>query len=428
MARPLTPISIKALRPRTERYEVADPGCAGLKVVVFPSGAKSFVCRFRVGGRQRKLTLGPCLIARDVIEVLAAPEPGAGPLSLASARALCMEALRTKAAGRDPAAIKQQRRKEQHAAASGTFEAIARQFLQRKPAQRADGQLAADLELLYKPFAALPINALRRSQIVEALDAVEDGRGPVRADRVLTSLSRLFGWYAGRDDYFTSPLRRGMRRTSVKERARSRVLSDDELRRVWRAAEKDNTPFGPYLQFTLLAATRRGEAAGLRRSELSDDGRTWIIPGSRYKSGKDVVIPLSKVAQQIVARQLALPGGDHVFSASGKYPLGDYASRKAAFDRACGVNGWRIHDLRRTARTLLSRAEINADVAEMCLGHAPGNGVRQTYDRFEYLDAKRHAFETLAALVGRIVRPPKAAVADLAAERGRRSKRKSAAT
>jgi integrase len=420
MARPLTPISIKALRPKAKRYEVADGGCAGLKVVVFPSGKRSFVCRFRVAGRSRKLTLGSCMVAPGVEEVPTAPEAGAGPLSLAAARALTMEALRTKAAGRDPATIKQQRRKEQHAAAAGTFEAVARNFLERKPPQRADRQLAADLALFYRPFTAQPISSLRRSQIVEALDGVEDNGGPVRADRCLASLSRLFNWHAGRDDYFTSPLRRGMRRVKPKDRARSRVLSDDELRRVWLAAEKDEL-FGAYLRFTLLTACRRSESAGLRRSELSDGGATWRIPAIRCKTNEETALPLSVAAQRVVAAQPVLPGGDHVFGPTGKHPLSDFDRRKKRFDAACGVVGWVIHDLRRSTRTLLSRV-TTPDTAERCLAHRIG-GVRGIYDQHQYLPEMRRAFEALSVLIERIVRPPKAAVADLTAERGKRRRR-----
>src|SRR5262249_18663489 len=196
-------------------------------------------------------------------------------------------------------------------------------------------------------------------------------------------------WHAGRSDY-VNVLGRGGRRTSIAERARTRVLSDDGLRRVWLTAEKDKL-FGAFVRFALLTATRRGESAGLRRSELSEDGATWIVPAARYKNKRDTLIPLSKAAQKIVASMPVLPGGDHVFSVSGKFPLGDFANRKAAFDKASGVAGVTIHDWRRSSRTLLSRADVNADIAERCLGHALV-GVRGTYDRHAYEAEKRHAF------------------------------------
>src|SRR5262249_54817246 len=158
------------------------------------------------------------------------------------------------------------------------------------------------------------------------------------------------------------------------------------------------------------------EAAGLRRSELSDNGQTWIIPAARYKSNRDMLIPLSRAAQKIIAAQPPL--GDFVFSATGERALGGYRKRKKGFDQARKVSGWTIHDLRRTARTLLSRAGISADIAERCLGHAL-TGIRSTYDRFEYADEKRHAFEALAAQIERIVHPPEAKVADMEAARAK---------
>jgi integrase len=118
-----------------------------------------------------------------------------------------------------------------------------------------------------------------------------------------------------------------------------------------------------------------------------------------------MVIPLSPAAQEIVA---SMPDrGPFVFSHDGTRELGNFTIRKEKFDKASGVTGWSIHDLRRTARSLMSRREtgITSDVAERCLGHTIG-GVRGVYDRFEYLDEKRDAFESLAALIGRIIDPP----------------------
>ena len=180
------------------------------------------------------------------------------------------------------------------------------------------------------------------------------------------------------------------------------------------------------MRLTLLTATRRSESAGLRRRELSDGGTTWKIPGKRYKTSyktsRDVVIPLSKAAQDIIAAQPVL-AGDFVFSADGSHALTGFSERKSEFDAACGVSGYVLHDLRRTSRTLLSRAGISADIAEMCLGHALG-GVRGTYDRFAYVDEKRKAFEALAALIERIVHRPGTAVADLASARSKRRPRR----
>jgi integrase len=127
-------------------------------------------------------------------------------------------------------------------------------------------------------------------------------------------------------------------------------------------------------------------------------GSEWTIPAERYKTKLEHVIPLSKIALA------ELPDGEgYVFTTTnGKQPIGGFGKHKVNIDKASGVKGWTIHDLRRTARTLLSRAGVNADVAERCLGHVIG-GVRGIYDRHEYYDEKAKAFEALASLVGRIV-------------------------
>jgi integrase len=412
MSKVLTSIAVVNTRPGQARREIADGGCRGLYLVVQPSGHRSWAARYRFRGIPRKLTLGPVLI--DAAEPDVAPEIDT-PLSLAAARELCTKALRQAKGGTDPAEAKRKQRSETQAAAADTLQAIAEEFLRREGGRlRTVDQRRADLELLYAPLGQLPVEQIKRGQYVRVLDRVADERGPVRSDRVLTALSALLTWHSNRSD-FVSPLARGMRRTSIKERARRRVLSDDELRAVWTAAEGFGL-FGDYLRFMLLTGTRRNEAAGLRRSELGDV-RTWVIPAARYKTKLDTLIPLSAAAQTIIAAQLKL--GDCVFTsgARGDRPLGSFERRKAEFDKACGVSGWTLHDVRRTARTLLSRARINSDIAERCLGHAL-RGVRATYDLYEYEPEKRHAFEALAAMIDRIVHPP--AVADLAAARSRR--------
>jgi integrase len=414
MAKILTPITIRNLRPGTERYEVPDAGCRGLRVVVFPSGCKSFVTRFRYRGLARKLTLGPALIDGTVAEPSVEPQLDT-PLTLSAARELCARALRQAKSGVDPTVLKRKQREASTAAQGDTLQAIAEEYLRREgPRLRTLSQREADLELLYEPLGRLPVAEIKRGQYHRVLDRIADTRGPVRADRVLAGVKRLLSWHAERSD-FISPLGRGGRRMSPKELARSRVLTDEELRKLWTAAEIYPGPFGAYLCFTMLTATRRGESAGLRRGELSDDGRTWIIPGARYKSKHDTLIPLSETAQKIIAAQPVL--GEFVFSADGSRPLGGFDKRKAEFDKVAGVHDYRLHDLRRSSRTLLSRAGIPTDIAERALGHAKA-GVRATYDRFEYAAEKRNAFERLAQMIEHIVRPPP--VTDLGEARGKR--------
>jgi len=126
----------------------------------------------------------------------------------------------------------------------------------------------------------------------------------------------------------------------------------------------------------------------------------WIIPAPRYKTNLDHVIPLSKLALSVLPER----NGEFVFSKNGREAIGGLGRHKAAIDAASGVRGWVVHDLRRSARSLLSRAGVATDHAERCLGHVIP-GVRGVYDRHEYFDEKARAFEALAAQVERIVNP-----------------------
>lgn len=153
----------------------------------------------------------------------------------------------------------------------------------------------------------------------------------------------------------------------------------------------------------------------MQRAELSKDGAEWTIPGTRYKTKLDHLVPLSKSAQKMLAKVPAIAGKDGkvtwVFSTNGTTPISGFSKFKAAFDeRVTEANQgkelerWTPHDLRRTARSLMSRAGISADHAERCLGHVIP-GIRGVYDRHEFKAEKRHAFEALATLIERIIDP-----------------------
>jgi integrase len=193
-----------------------------------------------------------------------------------------------------------------------------------------------------------------------------------------------------------------MARTKAKERARARILTDDELRAIWKAAEAAGGPYGAFVKFLLLTGARRTEAARMTGSEIS--GADWTLPAARNKVKVDLIRPLSAAAQATIAQLPRIGRQGFVFTNGGDRPIRNFSKSKRRLDRAAGVTGWTLHDLRRTARSLMSRAGVLNDHAERCLGHVMG-GVRGTYDRHEYLEEKRRAFEALAAQIERIVNP-----------------------
>jgi integrase len=297
---------------------------------------------------------------------------------------------------------------------------------------RSAGMIEAQLERLVKPkIGKVGIYELKRSHISRMLDEIADENGARMADLVLAYVRKAFNWYEvnGHDDDFTSPVVRGMARLKPSDRERERVLADDEIRDVWAALNTITEPacFPAYVKTLLLTATRRSEGADMSTTEL--EGEIWTIPAARYKTKLDHVIPLSAPAREFItatAPDKPAKNAHFVFSTTaGAKPFSGFSKAKTELDRAIAdiraregrppMENWTLHDLRRTARTLLARAGVRDDIAERCLGHVI-KGVEKVYNRYAYLEEKRAAFEALAVLVSRILNPA-ANVEELASRR-----------
>jgi integrase len=367
----LTDRFVQNAKSREGQAEYFDETTRGLALRV-SKAAKSWCFHYTTSDTRKRLTLGTYPAT-----------------SLSKARTLATEARGLLEAGEDPSTI---------TAAAETLKAICEEYLSREGSKLRSAQERQKTfnRLVYPILGAVKIDAIRRTDIVRLLDKIEDERGPVMADKVLALLSKVFSWHASRSDEFRSPLVRGMRRSRPKERARERILTDDEIRLVW---HKASGTFGSLLRFILLTASRRSEAAQMTWGEI-DDG-VWTLPASRNKTKVDLIRPLSRMALDQLGPHV---DGQFVFPTRNGKPITDFWKHKLDFDKASGVSGYTIHDLRRTARSLLSRAGVNADVAERCLGHVIG-GVRGIYDRHEYFEEKKRAFELLAGQIERIINP-----------------------
>jgi integrase len=367
--------------PGAERTVFWDESLPGFGLMVTKSGHRSFVYQYRAAGsRSRRMTF-------------------AFEVGLEKARKEAKKALGGVVSGRDPL----QERRKAAAETENTLKSICEEYLRRDGKKlRIRDRIDATLRrLVYPRLGARQIDTITRSEIVRLLDKIEDERGPVMSDQVLAYVRKIMNWHAARTDDFRSPIVRDMARTKPRQLARERILNDDELRAVWKVAEVFPGPFGYLVRFILLTATRRNEAAHMADTELSNGD--WIIPGARYKNKLDHVIPLSQAARDLLAQIPRIKGVKYIFT-TGSTAIGGFSKFKEDFDKECGVSGWTIHDLRRTARSLMSRAGVDADVAERCLGHVI-QGVRGIYDRHAYLAEKKRAFEMLAAQVDRILNP-----------------------
>jgi integrase len=378
----LTPAFVQKARVEdgNERTLFWDESLPGFGLVVTAKGHRSFVVQYRHGGRSRRITID-------------------GVLGLVAARKQARALLGEVARDRDPAGERSAKRE----LAADTFQAIAESYFHRegKKLRTTATRQRVFERLVYPQFGAQPIGAIRRSDVVRLLDRIEDQNGPVMASRTLAYVRKVMNWHASRSDDFIPPIVRGMARTSGKERARARILTDEELRAIWKAVETIDGPFGALVKFLLLTGARRNEASEMTWTEVS--GADWTLPAARNKVKVDLVRPLSAAAQAVLATLPRIGRSGYVFT-YGERPIGGFSKLKHRLDKACGVVGWMLHDLRRTARTLMSRAGVPSDDAERCLGHVM-RGVRGVYDRHEYLDEKRRAFEALAGQIARIIHP-----------------------
>jgi integrase len=384
----LTDKMVAALPRKRRRYTRPDPEQRGMYVRVAPQGPAVYVVVCRdVFGRQLWTTLG-----------------NADELPIERAREQAREVLQRVKAGLpavEPPPVK-----------PDTFADVAENWLRRHVAAKGlRTQLDIERRLrrhVYPFWGKRAFTSLKRSDIAGLLDHVEDGSGKHEADYVLAIVRSISNWFAARNDGYSVPFVRGMRRVDPKTRARSRSLSDDELRKVWKAAEASDNAFGAFVQLAVLTAQRRSALVRMKWDAISPDG-VWKMPVEERAKGVGGDLKLPPLALKIIRRQKKFASNPYVLAGRSTGPFNGFAKAKTALDQASKVTGWRIHDLRRTARSLLSRAGVISEHAERVLGHARGV-IEATYDVHDFAPEKATALAKLAALVERIVNPPKGRV------------------
>jgi integrase len=389
----VTKRTVNALLPGES---AADTEIKGFVARRLTSGTVTYGFRYRNrAGQQRWLPLGLH-----------------GQVTADEARDLAKKRAGEVADDRDPMAERITRR----AAATNTVDGVLDKFLVRyvrKRPLKSAGEIERAFNVYVRPrLGKRSIYDLGRRDIVEMLDAIEDENGPVMCDRVLAYLRKAFNWQASRDEQFNSPIVGGMQRTKPKERARQRILDDQEIRDLWAALDDLKTetpaPFPSLVKTLLLTAQRRDEVANMNWLEIEDN--CWTLPAGRSKNGQANEVPLTDSVRALLGEPQRTA---YVFTTTGgRRPFSGFSKAKAALDKKMGElqradkrkprEHWVLHDLRRTARSLMARAGVPTDHAERVLGHTIG-GVRGVYDRFAYREEKLDALERLAELVERIL-------------------------
>jgi integrase len=297
---------------------------------------------------------------------------------------------------------------------TGTFRDVAENFIKRHveaSGLRSRHDIVRLLHTrIYPHWQHRPFREIRRGDVADLLDKIEDNNGARQADVCLAIIRKMMNWYAARNDDYSSPIVRGMHRYNG-ERKRKRILSDDEIRALWTACDlKDDAgvplfgTFGALLKTLLLTGQRREKVITMKWADIVDGA--WRIPYAPREKTNAGTLRLPPAVLDIVNAQAHLAHNPYVFTGRGSGPFRAFA-QKIPLDKKLGdMPHWRLHDLRRTARSLLSRAGVRPDIAERVLGHVQPVIV-ETYDQHQYDAEKADALNRLAALIATILNPPK---------------------
>jgi len=183
----------------------------------------------------------------------------------------------------------------------------------------------------------------------------------------------------------------------VKERPRERVLSDAELRSVWRAALRVGHPYGDIVRLLIASGQRRGEIASLQWTWIDESARTITIPAAIAKNGRTHTIPYGTVIDEILATVPRRNSTMMLFPSiiDDQKPYNGWQTAKAHFEKLPAIRPWVVHDLRRTFATNLAGLNVPIHVLEKILNHIAGavSGVAAIYNRHAYRDEMRVAID-----------------------------------
>jgi integrase len=354
----LTARSVAALKAKAHRVEYWDQILPGFGIRVSTNGSRRYFVKIRVGGKQKRFAIDPSLslaeARREARRIIADPPVFAASLTLAQAIPLYI------------ARWSKPRRK--------SWKRIERTLITRFPA-----------------LADMPVASIKRRDVAEAVARIT---GPAAANQAQAYLKRCFGWLVDQGHLEHHPCAR-MQNPAPKG-VRDRVLSDDELRRVWRATYSLGPVHGAYFRVLILTAQRRTQTALLRWGDIS--GGVWTIPSDHAKNGKPHLLPLSRAVIADIDAVPRLDGCPFVFSTGRNLWL-----VKKKLDEASGVKGWVTHDLRRTAATGMASLGVDPWVVERVLHHTTGvTPLAAVYNRFNELPRMRAALEAWAEHVASI--------------------------
>ena len=403
----LTRTKLEALlrSPPPRRVDLADGQLPGLFLRVTPTGTMTWSMQYRLVGAGGVTGRGYKVKGLARFRVTLGRYPA---MSIADAREAGSKYRAMAERGENPI----EKLEREATAGSGTVRAIAAEYLEKyvqRARLRSEDKIRYAIEIHIVPeWGDRAAASLSRREVVALVERVLPKRkvgrtivgGPEAARTVRQVLHRMFEWACRQDILAANPVS-GVT-DPVKPVSRDRVLTMDELRAVWRAAETLEYPFGPLYRLLLLTGCRRGEWAKAQWSWLDTEASELLIPSESHKSRRSHIVPLSDAAITTIDSLARWNGGNHMFSGSnGKNPLSGFSRGKKRLAKAVEAElgrplvNWRPHDFRRSVATHLRRLGVDRHVVKRVLGHAERD-VTATYDRYNLLAEARTALELWA--------------------------------
>jgi len=413
----LSDTKLRNLKPADKNYQKADEG--GLFVEVMPGGAKVWRLRYRLAGKQEKVTLGDyptyslaeARTWRDDCKTLAGrglspmalkrgdPIPGdAAPavkeLAQAFIRNWCMKA------------VERVKAKEAEAKAADTVEAFAMRWYKEiaEPANSNPRNILRALEKDVIPaIGTKQVADVTVTDILAITDKIKNRGADQMALQTRNVLKRLFAYAIAREKTQFNPAAAIEAKFIASARSRDVALSPEEVGKLLRAIYQSSMKRAHKLALHLLilCMVRKSELIEAKWEELDLEKAEWAIPGERMKKDKPHLVSLSRQAVAMFEELKGLASGSEwVFPSRGslKQPIAKSTLNVAVRALAIDVRDFVIHDFRRTASTHLHEAGFNSDWIEKCLAHET-KGIRGVYNRAQYADQRQEMLQWWADFV-----------------------------
>ena len=382
MRKKLNSLFVEKVTADDGRMEIFDTTATGLCLRVTPKGTKSWVYVYRIGGRQRKYKIGYF--------------PAWG---LAEARKKAGRLAQQVDEGIDPQAAKDALK------TMPTVGEVMDDFIKQHVKQlRTGDDTIRILEKDVRPaIGDYFIKDITKSHLLKITTGIVDRGAPIMANRVFEIVRKMFNWAVARDIIPYTPCA-GLDRPTAKEIARDRALSNAEIKRFWLrlddTAMKDCYKLA--LKFMLMTAQRKGEVMQAHKSEFNLEEKIWIIPATRTKNKKPHLVPLTEKALDLLAQiHKENEESEWLFEAIRNGKSMGKPVRSIAINRyfqearqIFDIEDFRIHDLRRSAATIMAREGISEFDIGKELNHS-SKQVTAIYNRHNYQPEKLAALQVL---------------------------------